>query len=50
MTIYMVFKIKNEGKACFQHLKSVTKHILELHFYLATKPNLVSGQVFCKTR
>ena len=43
----MAFKIMNEGNACFQHLKSVTKIIIEFHSYLANKPNLVSRQVFC---
>ena len=43
-----VFKIMNEGNACFQHLKSVTRPIIEFHSYLAAKPNLVSRQVFSK--
>ena len=42
----VVFKIMNEEKSCFQHVKSVTRPITEFYCYLAAKPNLVSRQVF----
>ena len=40
----MVFKIMNEGNAFFQHLKSVTRPIIEFHSFMA-KPGIKTSML-----
>ena len=37
-----------QGLPCFQHLKNVIGPWIELHSYLAAKPNMVSNKYFAK--